>query len=68
MAKTDDVGQLSVHLSGHPPALAAAGDFARGSLVIAQCKFRVQKFFSLVQIAFDVANAVNAAAVSCGST
>ena len=30
--------------------------------VFAQCRFRVQKLFSLVQIAFNVANAVNATA------
>ncbi len=31
--------------------------------VFAQCKFRVQKLFSLVQIGFNVANAVNATAL-----
>jgi len=31
--------------------------------VFAQCKFRVQKLFSVVQIGFNVANAVNATAV-----
>jgi len=32
--------------------------------VFAQCKFRVKKLFSLVQIAFNVANAINATAGS----
>jgi putative nucleotidyltransferase with HDIG domain len=32
--------------------------------VFAQCKFRVKKLFSLVQIAFNVANAINATAAS----
>ncbi len=32
--------------------------------VFAQCKFRVEKLFSLVQIAFNVANAINATAAS----
>jgi putative nucleotidyltransferase with HDIG domain len=33
--------------------------------VFAQCKFRVKKLFSLVQIAFNVANAINATAAAC---
>ncbi len=33
--------------------------------VFAQCKFKVKKLFSLVQIAFNVANAINATAASC---
>ncbi len=35
--------------------------------VFAQCKFRVQKLFSLVQIGFNIANAVNAVA-ACSFT
>ncbi|HEY0786784.1 MAG TPA: HD domain-containing phosphohydrolase [Acidobacteriaceae bacterium] len=35
--------------------------------VLAHCKFRVQRFFSLVQIAFNVANVVNAT-VACRLT